>query len=30
MSTLTATTTQTVQLAIRATPAQVWQALTDG
>jgi uncharacterized protein YndB with AHSA1/START domain len=30
MSTPTATTTQTIQVAVRATPEQVWRALTDG
>jgi len=30
VATATRTTTQTVQIAIRATPEQVWQALTDG
>lgn len=30
MTTTTETTTQTIRLAIRATPDQVWQALTDG
>lgn len=30
MATATATATQTVQVAIKATPEQIWQALTDG
>ena len=30
MTTTTDTTTQTVRLAIKATPDQIWQALTDG
>lgn len=30
MSTTTATTTKTVQIAVKAPPEQIWAALTDG